>query len=90
MPDALFGSSFVNGWFGMAAWSRVIGLLLLALAPGGWVVAVLWVLAKLISENMNREEGSSGRRLARAVASVRMGDVVRKAREQLRPAWVWR
>jgi len=64
----------------MAAWLRVMGVVLLAIAPGGLLVLVAWLLARTVAEAMRREEGPRSRRLVRAVARVRLRDVWAQAR----------
>ncbi|MCC6333423.1 MAG: hypothetical protein IT380_05485 [Myxococcales bacterium] len=64
----------------MWAWLKVVGLVLLAIAPGGLVVLLAFLLARTVAESMRLDEGPSGRRLARAVARVRFRDVWAQAR----------
>ncbi|GMU63654.1 MAG: hypothetical protein AMXMBFR34_54170 [Myxococcaceae bacterium] len=64
----------------MWAWLKVMGFVLLAIAPGGLVVLLAFLLARTVAESMRRDEGPSGRRLARAVARVRLRDVWAQAR----------
>lgn len=62
---------------------RFLSVLLVVLVPGGLLVAAAVVLARLVAQQMRLEEGPQGRRLARAVATVRWRDVVKEARRAL-------
>lgn len=64
----------------MVAAAKVVSVVLMALVPGGLLIALAFVLARLVTQQMQLEEGPQGRRLARAVAHVRWQDVVREAR----------
>jgi hypothetical protein len=64
----------------MATWLRVLGVVLVAVTPGGLFVLVAWLLARAVAESMRTEHGPRGRRLARAVARVRLRDVWAQAR----------
>jgi len=62
---------------------RILGLLVMAVVPGGLLVLAAWVLGKAVAERVKLEEGTAGRRLARAVAQVRWRDVWATARQTL-------
>lgn len=64
----------------MVAAAKVVSVVVMALVPGGLLIALAFVLARLVTQQMQLEEGPQGRRLARAVAQVRWRDVVREAR----------
>ncbi|MDP1920734.1 MAG: hypothetical protein Q8L14_31115 [Myxococcales bacterium] len=64
----------------MVAAAKVLSVVVMALVPGGLLIALAFVLARLVTQQMQLEEGPQGRRLARAVAHVRWRDVVREAR----------
>lgn len=55
-------------------------MVVLVVVPGALLIATAWVLARLVSQQLKALEGTSGPRLARAVAAVRWSDVVREAR----------
>ena len=59
---------------------RAAMILLMVVMPGGLLVVSGWALARLLAERLRELEGTQPRRLARAVATVRLKDVVRQAR----------
>jgi hypothetical protein len=65
----------------MMAAVKVLGTVLTILMPGGLVVAVALVLARVVSDQMQKEQGTHGQRLIRAFAAVQLKDVLRKTRE---------
>jgi hypothetical protein len=68
----------------MWTWLRVVGLVVVAVAPGGLLVLAAFLFARAIAASLRLEEGGpSGRRLARAVARVRLRDVWAQARRVL-------
>lgn len=68
----------------MWTWLRVAGLVVVAVAPGGLLVIAAFLLARAVTAAMRLEAGGpSGRRLARAVARVRLKDVWAQARRVL-------
>lgn len=64
----------------MMATTKTLGLLLVVLVPGGLLVLGAVVLARLVAQQARGEPGPHGRRLARALATVRWRDVVRETR----------
>jgi hypothetical protein len=67
----------------MVAASRVFSVVVMVLVPGSLLVVAAWVMARLVVSQMRHGDGPHGRRLARAVATVRLKDVVREARALL-------
>jgi hypothetical protein len=59
---------------------RVSTLVLVMVTPGALVVVAAWVLAVVLVERMRAEQGSPGRRLARAVTGVRLREIWSQAR----------
>lgn len=55
--------------------SRVVGLTVLLVVPGGLVLFAAYVLAQSVVSQMKSEQGSQGRRFARALQTIRMRDV---------------
>jgi hypothetical protein len=66
----------------MGAWLRAVGVVLVAVAPGGLLLAAAVLLARAVMRAMADEGGPPGRRLARAVARVHARDVWRHARRR--------
>ncbi|MCA2979232.1 MAG: hypothetical protein INH41_02340 [Myxococcaceae bacterium] len=64
----------------MMATTKTLGLLLMVLVPGGLLVLGAIVLARLVAQQARAGQGPHGRRLARALATVRWRDVVRETR----------
>lgn len=64
----------------MWTWLRVLGVVVVAVAPGGLVVLAAFLLARAVAEAMRLDGGPSRRRLVRAVARVRLKDVWAQAR----------
>lgn len=67
----------------MWTWLRVVAMVVVAVTPGGLVVIAAFLLARAVAASMRLEGGPSGRRLARAVARVRLKDVWAQARQVL-------
>ncbi len=67
----------------MVAMAKGMTVLLMAVLPGGLLVLCLFVLARLVVQRMALQQGSSGQRLARALVSVRLKDIVSQARQTL-------
>jgi len=67
----------------MVGAAKFFSVVVVLLVPGGLLVAMAFVLARLVSHQMQLEQGPHRQRLARAVASVRWRDVVREARRSL-------
>jgi hypothetical protein len=67
----------------MVAASRVFSVVVMVLVPGSLLVVAAWVLARLVASQMRQGDGPQTRRLARAVATVRLKDVVKEARALL-------
>ncbi|MBK7865169.1 MAG: hypothetical protein IPJ65_42545 [Archangiaceae bacterium] len=63
--------------------AKVLGLVVMAVIPGGLLFLAAFVLAKAVSEQMRREEGSRGHRVAKAFAAVNLRDVWASARQSL-------
>jgi hypothetical protein len=53
---------------------------LVAVLPGGLLVLGAWVLATIVAERMRKEAGSQPGRLVRALAGIRLDDVVQATR----------
>lgn len=64
----------------MVGAAKILSVVVMVVVPGALAVAVAWVLARVLVQQMRLDEGPQGRRLARAVARVRWRDVVREAR----------
>ena len=67
----------------MVAMAKGMTVLLMAVLPGGLLVLCLFVLARLVVQRMALQQGNSGQRLARALVSVRLKDIVSQARQTL-------
>ncbi|MFT3707746.1 MAG: hypothetical protein QM817_08770 [Archangium sp.] len=63
---------------------RLAMLMMMVVVPGGLLVVAAYVLARTVATNMQHEQGSQGRRFARAVSTVRLRDVWSEARRSLR------
>ena len=59
----------------MAGVAKMIGLLVMAILPGGLLFLAAFVLARAVAQGVRREEGSTGRRFAKAWAQVRLRDL---------------
>lgn len=59
---------------------RLAMLMMMVVVPGGLLVVAAYVLARTVAANMQVEQGTQGRRFARAVASVKLRDVWSNAR----------
>jgi hypothetical protein len=77
------GIFFVGASTSMFAVLRVLGLLVMAVVPGGLLVLAAFVLGRAVAERVKLEQGTAGHRLARAVAQVRWRDVWASARQTL-------
>jgi hypothetical protein len=64
----------------MVAATKTLGMVLMVVVPGGLLILSAFVLARVVAQQMRAAEGPQGRRLARAVATVRWRDVVRETR----------
>jgi len=64
----------------MVSLMRVVGVLVMVVIPGGLLVLLAFVLGKVVANGVKHEQGTRGRRLARAVARVRLRDVWREAK----------
>jgi hypothetical protein len=53
---------------------------LVAVLPGGLLILGAWVLAKIVSERMQRLDGTLSQRLLRALSGIRMNDLRAAAR----------
>jgi hypothetical protein len=49
--------------------------MMVVLLPGGLLVLLAWMLARTVVTQMRLEQGTGGRRFARAVSAVRLRDV---------------
>lgn len=67
----------------MVAVLRVLGLMVMAVVPGGLLVLAAFILGRAVAERVRLEQGTAGRRFARAVAQVRWRDVWASARHTL-------
>jgi hypothetical protein len=67
----------------MLAVLRVVGVLAMAVIPGGLLVLAAFILGKAVAERVRLEQGTAGRRLVRAVAQVHWRDVWAAARHTL-------
>lgn len=83
-PEGTWGALalawFRRGVTTMVAVTKTLGMVLMVVVPGGLLVVAAFVLARLVAQQMRSVEGPHGRRLARAVATVRWRDVVRETR----------
>jgi hypothetical protein len=77
------GEFFLGAGVSMLAVLRVVGILAMAVIPGGLLVLAAFILGKAVAERVRLEQGTAGRRLARAVAQVRWRDVWASARHTL-------
>lgn len=67
----------------MAGVARVLGLLVMAVMPGGLFVVAAFVLGRFLTERFRLEQGTAGHRAARAMAAVRLRDVWTSAKQTL-------
>jgi hypothetical protein len=65
---------------GLSVMLRLSTLVVVMVFPGALLVLAAWVLAHAVAERMRAEQGTQGRRLARAVATVRLREVWSQAR----------
>lgn len=63
---------------------RLAMVMTMVVLPGGLLVLAAFILARLVAQQMKVEQGPSGRRLARAVAHVKLRDAWSEARRSLR------
>lgn len=59
---------------------RMILVVAVVVVPGALVVLGAWALARILGRHLHEAEGPGPRRLARAVARVRLADVTREIR----------
>jgi len=67
----------------MAAVLKVLGVLVLAIVPGGLLVLAAYVLARGVAERWRLEQGTAGARIAKALVHVRWRDVWTSAKQTL-------
>ncbi len=67
----------------MAGVAKVMGLFVMAVIPGGLLFFAAYVLGRMLAEGVRREEGTRGRRFAKAFAAVRLRDVWTSAKQTL-------
>ena len=67
----------------MAAVAKILGVMVMAVVPGGLLFLAAFVLARAVADAVRREEGSTGRRVAKAFAQVRLRDVWTSAKQTL-------
>ena len=67
----------------MAAAAKVLGLLAMAILPGGLLILAAFVLGRAVAQAAKAEEGTMGRRFARAMAAVSLRDVWTSAKQTL-------
>ncbi len=67
----------------MAGVAKVLGVLVMAVVPGGLLFLAAFVLARAVAEAVRREEGPAGRRITSAFAQVRLRDVWTSAKQTL-------
>ena len=77
------GTRAATAFADMAAVARVLGLLVMAVIPGGLLFLAAFVLGRAVAEGVRRGEGTTGRRFAKAVADVRLRDVWTSAKQTL-------
>jgi hypothetical protein len=64
----------------MAALMKVLGLVVMAVVPGGLLVLAAFVLGRALAAGVKVEQGTAGRRVARAVVNLKWRDVWAQAR----------
>ncbi|MFT3837083.1 MAG: hypothetical protein QM723_08810 [Myxococcaceae bacterium] len=62
------------------AFMKTVGLVLMAVLPGGLVFLMAFVLAKAVSEQMELESGSGAQRFGRAFSHLRLADLMAAAK----------
>ncbi len=62
------------------AFMKTMGLVLMAVLPGGLVFLMAFVLARAVAQRMEAEQGNGPQRFGRALATVRWNDFLREAR----------
>ena len=67
----------------MAGVAKVLGLMVMAVLPGGLLFLAAYVLGREVALAVRREEGTTGRRFAKAWARVRLRDVWTSAKQSL-------
>ena len=55
--------------------TRLTILMMVLVVPGGLVALAAYLLARAVARQMQLEQGSGGRRFARAVSAVQLRDV---------------
>lgn len=55
--------------------TRLTILTMVVLVPGALVVLAAWLLGRAVAQQMQLEQGTQARRLARAVSAVRLRDI---------------
>ena len=60
---------------------RLLTLTLMAVVPGGLLVLAAFMLGRAIVRQMQLEQGTHGHRFARAVSTIRLGEVWSQARQ---------
>jgi len=63
---------------------RLMTLTMMVVLPGGLLVLAAYMLARTVATQMRLEQGTGGRRFARAVSAVRMRDVWTHTRHTFR------
>ena len=62
------------------AFMKTVGLVLMAVLPGGLIFLSAFVLARAVAQRMDVEAGNGPARFGRAFAHVRIGDLLREAK----------
>jgi hypothetical protein len=74
-------------WLGsmtsMAGAVKVLGLLVMAVVPGGLLALVTFMLVRAMLSRVRLEQGTAGQRFTRAFAAVRWRDVWTSAKQGL-------
>lgn len=63
---------------------RLMTLTMMVFLPGGLLVLGAYMLARTVATQMRLEQGTGGRRFARAVSAVRLRDVWSHTRQSFR------
>ena len=67
----------------MAAAVKVLGLLAIAVLPGGLLILAAFVLGRAVAQAARAQQGTTGRRFARAMAAVSLREVWTSAKQTL-------
>jgi hypothetical protein len=67
----------------MTGVAKVLGLLAMAVVPGGLLFLAAFVLARAVAERVRLEQGTAGHRVARAFAAVSLREVWASAKQSL-------